>query len=481
MQKILSIAIVTLAAFSLQVHADTGARAVLDGATQAMGALALESIQYSGTGSVFSIGQAATPGGPWPAFRIVRYNAAINYAGPVMREEIVRTEFDGLPRGGGAGPFIAATGQGGIRPIPFGPQTQIQTRDSRTDAGLLQIWMTPHGFLKAAAMHDATVRGGNARTVSFSILGKYTVTGRIDEQHLVERVETRMDNALLGDMLVEALYSGYKDFGGIRFPTRIVQRQGGHPTLDLTVTDVQPNGAAALQAPDVPRTPPAPIKVEPKRIAEGVWDMDGAALHSIVIEFTDHVVVVEGPLNDEYAGAVVAETKRLFPDKPIRYLVNTHHHSDHAGGVRAFAAEGVPILTHEINKPFYERIFREPHRLNPDRLARSDRTPVVQGIGDKRVLTDGSRTLELYHVRGNRHVDGLLMAYLPKEKLLIQADAFAPRPGAKPLPAPSPFTINLLENVRRLKLDVAELVHIHGGRDPFSALVAAAGEAPASR
>ena len=88
---------------------------------------------------------------------------------------------------------------------------------------------------------------------------------------------------------------------------------------------------------------------------------------------------------------------------------------------------------------------------------------------------DGSRTLELYHLRGNLHEDTLLIAYLPKEKLLIQADAFHPRPGAAPLPSPSPFTINLLENIRRLKLDVAQVVHVHGGVDPFAALVKAAG------
>jgi hypothetical protein len=100
---------------------------------------------------------------------------------------------------------------------------------------------------------------------------------------------------------------------------------------------------------------------------------------------------------------------------------------------------------------------------------------VIEGIGDKRVLTDGSRTLELYHLRGNLHEDTLLVAYLPKEKLLIQADAFHPRPGAAPLASPSPFTVNLLENIRRLKLDVARLVHVHGGVDPFEALVKAAG------
>jgi glyoxylase-like metal-dependent hydrolase (beta-lactamase superfamily II) len=350
-------------------------------------------------------------------------------------------------------------------------------RDARSEPGLLQIWMTPHGFLKAAAANSMTsVRGNATRAVSFIALGKYTVTGTINERNFVDRVETRIDNTLLGDMLVGATYSDYRDYGGVKFPTRIVQRQGGQPTLDLTVTTVEPNGAAALQPPNnPPPTPPTPLKVAAKKIADGVWDVSGAVLHSIAVEFADHLAVVEGPLNDEYAEAVVAEMKKVVPRKPIRYLVNTHHHSDHAGGVRGFAAEGITIITHAVNKPYYEKIFKNPHHISPDRLARANRNAVIEAVSDKRVLSDGTRLLEIHHVRGNRHVDGLLMVYLPKEKLLIQADAFAPRPGGRPLPSLSPFTVNLYENVQRLKLDVAQLVHIHGGIDPYESLVKAAG------
>jgi glyoxylase-like metal-dependent hydrolase (beta-lactamase superfamily II) len=172
---------------------------------------------------------------------------------------------------------------------------------------------------------------------------------------------------------------------------------------------------------------------------------------------------------------VLAEVKRLVPSKPIRYLVNTHAHFDHAGGVRAFAAEGITILTHEINKPFFEKIFAMPRRINPDSLAKSNRQAVVEGVGARRVLTDGTQTLELHHIRGNLHNDGLLMAYLPRERLLIQADAFHPRPGAKPYPSPPQFVVNFYENIERLKLDVAQVLHIHGGMDPIGVVAKAAG------
>jgi glyoxylase-like metal-dependent hydrolase (beta-lactamase superfamily II) len=157
-------------------------------------------------------------------------------------------------------------------------------------------------------------------------------------------------------------------------------------------------------------------------------------------------------------------------------VVNTHSHFDHAGGLRAFVAEGVTIVTHELNKPYYERIFKNQHSLNPDRLARAERSATIETVDELRLLADDTRKMEVHHIRGNLHDPAMLMVYLPAEKLLFQADAFNPRPpDARPLPAPSPFTVNLLENVRRLKLDVAQIGHIHGGIDPFDALVKAAG------
>jgi glyoxylase-like metal-dependent hydrolase (beta-lactamase superfamily II) len=288
---------------------------------------------------------------------------------------------------------------------------------------------------------------------------------------------------MLGDMLVEAVFADYREFAGVKFPTRIVQRQGGHPTLELTVSDVRPGGAAAQQVVanaqrggGAGAAPAAGgMTVTPQKLSDGVWFMSGGSPNSILVEFADHLVVIEAPQNDEYTGAVIAAARALLPSKPIRFVVNTHHHFDHAGGLRAYVAEGITVLTHESMKAYYERILRNPFQLNPDRLARTSRTPVIETVGDRRVLNDAVRTLELHLVRGNLHSEGLLMAYLPRERLILQADAFHPRPGAAPLPAPSPYTVNLVENIRRLKLDVAQVAHVHGGVDPYAVVVKAAG------
>ena len=134
--------------------------------------------------------------------------------------------------------------------------------------------MTPYGFLREAANSAATATsksmGGKKYTVvTFTAPNKAKMNGYIDAQNMLARVETWVDNPMLGDTLIEADYSGYKDFGGVKFPTTIVVKQGGYPTLDLTVTDVKPNAPASIQGnPAVRRrTPPATSQ----KLADGVF------------------------------------------------------------------------------------------------------------------------------------------------------------------------------------------------------------------
>ena len=151
-------------ALSLDLGAQD-ARGVVDAASRAMGTATLQGVSYSATGSSYSVGQNYTAGGPWPRFTVTKYDAALNFGVPVMREEFVRVDDENPPKGGGAGPYVPETQQGGIRPIPFGPQTTRAMRDGRTENGALLIWLTPHGFLKGAAANSATVRTGQRRRV----------------------------------------------------------------------------------------------------------------------------------------------------------------------------------------------------------------------------------------------------------------------------------------------------------------------------
>jgi glyoxylase-like metal-dependent hydrolase (beta-lactamase superfamily II) len=176
--------------------------------------------------------------------------------------------------------------------------------------------------------------------------------------------------------------------------------------------------------------------------------------------------------------AVLAEVRKLAPGKPIRYAINSHHHFDHPGGLRAFAAEGATAITHEVNRPFFEQALAAPATMPPDHLTRSGRKGTVEGVRDRRVLTDGTRTVEIHHIAGNLHADGLLMVYLPREKLLSQADTYTPPPLTAPLvTVVNPNAVNLADSIARLGLAVDQLLPLHGRIVPLADLNKAIGRA----
>jgi glyoxylase-like metal-dependent hydrolase (beta-lactamase superfamily II) len=143
--------------------------------------------------------------------------------------------------------------------------------------------------------------------------------------------------------------------------------------LDVQATDVKVNVQnASLTVPDAVRTAQAPrVTVTTTQLAPGIWLLAGGSHNSVAVEFKDFAAIIEAPLDDARTNAVIAETKRLIPGKQIKYVVNTHHHWDHAGGLRAAYAEGATIVTNEMNKNFYERVILvpQPRSLSPDRLS----------------------------------------------------------------------------------------------------------------
>ncbi len=414
-------------------------QATLERAALALGAGALRTLEYSASGVSFAVGQSVAPGSAWPRFNILSFTRAMNYETASLRDEQVRSRAEMPPRGGGV-PTVGVARQVGLlsgdlawnlvgEGVAPAPVALVERQ--------LQLWTTPHGVLWAAMANHATVQG---RTITFAVPGRYTIRATLDRGSLVEKVDAVRSSPVVGDMPVEIRYSDYREFGpaGVKFPTRIRQTVGGFPAVDFTVTDVRPNVRVDIRVPDAVRQATKPYaRVTSEAAAAGVWYLTGGSHHSVVIEMKDHVIVVEAPLNDERAVAVLAEARRLVPGKPIRAVINTHHHFDHSGGLRAFAAEGIPVITHETNRAFFETSLIAPATMTPDRQQAARRSVVVEGVGDKRVLTDGERTVEIHHLAGNPHADGLLLVYLPRERLLIQADAFTPGPPNAPRPRSS--------------------------------------------
>ena len=453
----------------------------LEAAAEALGAGALTSIQYSGNGTQYAFGQAYEPGQRWPRFVAKTYTAAVDYKTPAMRLEMVREQGENPPRGGGAQPFARE-----VRTIQVvngkfawteGGQ-QAAPNPGAVDERLRAIWLTPHGIVKAAMAGGAAA--DEAGVINLTIEGR-PVKATLNAQNVVERVEYLASNSVIGDYPVEVTYSDYAKFGDIMFPRHIVEKQDGFDTLDITVTDVQPNAAVSLPVPEnVPKAaaPPATPNVQIEKVSNGLWSLNGAGTRSLAVEFRDHVVMLEGPTSDARSAAVNELVRKTIPNKPIRYVVNTHAHYDHAGGLRQYVAEGITVITHESNKAFFEKVWARPHTLEPDAQSNSPKPVMIETVADKRVLTDGTQTVELYFHKGNGHHTGTLIAWLPRERILLYGDGYNPPAGDEirtPERGPE-YAIQLVELVeQQLKLKPVRIAPVHGRVVPYQNLKIAFG------
>jgi len=259
-------------------------------------------------------------------------------------------------------------------------------------------------------------------------------------------------------------------------PARVRQTQGGHPTLDVVIMEAQRNAPADIALPDAVKN--ATERVTADKIAEGVWFIAGGSHNSVLVEMKDHLVLVEAPLGEMRMNPVLAEVKKLS-NKPIRYVINSHNHFDHSGGLRTVAAEGATIVTHADNVAYYQKAFAVNSKIEPDALAKSGKKAKFMAVKDRSTMTDGSRTLEIFRIRDSVHNDTFLMVYLPKEKLLIEADAYTPLPPNAPPPATAnAYNVNLVENVKKLNLAIDKILPLHGRVVPIGDLYTTARMTP---
>lgn len=496
------------------VSASAQQAGALQTAATTLGTGTIKTLQITGSGKNFSVGQNFTPAEGWPPVTVKSYTAAVNLDTAAMRQELVREMGATMPRGGGA-PFFGEQRQiqvvsgnfawnlvppppapaneraqagrvtlnealqfTGVRPLP--PQPAAQPAAGNQVERMLFFYSLPQAFVKAAQANNATTKKGknNTTEVTFTLPSKHKLVGTINAQGQVVKVQTWMDQSIVGDMLVETSFSDYKDFGGVFFPAHIVQTQDGYTALDLTISDVKAGQAVDLPVPPAVQNAPAPAApvVMSEKLGDGAYYLTGGTHHSLAVEMKDHIVVVDLPNNQARAQAVLAKAKELIPNKPVKFVVTSHHHWDHLGGIREAFAEGATIVTHESNKKFLERVAKTPHTLNPDRQATAKGKAKIQTVADKGVLTDGTRTIELHLLKGYEHTGDMLVVYLPKEKVLAEPDAFTPPPqaGTALIPPAVPYAKALYDNIKRLNLDVAVIAPFHGNRKTDVAEVARA-------
>jgi hypothetical protein len=478
-----------------QAAAAQDAKAILRTVSKAMGADNLTSIQYSGSGVVAAVGQSYSPQDDYPKFDVTSYTRTVDYEAKSSKEDLIRRQGDNPPRGGGGTPIkgqqhrismVTGNSAWDVNDDSIVPQpADVEIRQ-------LEIWLTAHGCIKAGLAAEnptatpiAFANNTKATVVSFMVMKKYRINITITPQNMVERVQSWIPNPIFGDMVVEHRYTEYKDYNGVKVPGLIHSHRGqvklnvAHNSSEYRITNAQPNvKVAAMVVPDQVKTASAaPAPVTSQKLAEGVFLIGGGGYNSVAVEFKDFVAVVEAPLNEDRSLAVIAEIEKLIPKKPIQYVVNTHFHFDHSGGLRTYAAHGTTVVAHEAYRDFYDHILLDPRPrpLAPDLLSTQypwfrGRELVMETVSQyqKYVISDGVRNLDVYAIdaansldAGLLHSANMLIAYLPTEKILINADMYSP-PAEGTQPAPDNGMKILLKNIQRLRLDVRTHVPIHG-------------------
>jgi glyoxylase-like metal-dependent hydrolase (beta-lactamase superfamily II) len=478
------------------------AKALLQAADKAIGASSVKSYTTAATGWMGYPGQQFAQG-DLPHSDLKSFNYTVDYGSKSAKWDYVRVQGDNGPRGGGAGfpvqgeqHFTESVNGNLAWDVNAEGQPVRQAADTAGDRQL-RIWLTPVGFIKAAQeANNAAVTdryfGRQNRTVKVVAFTTKVcdgpqpqctrrVTGEFNNDNLLERTISWVPDPVLGDKMVEFRWSDYRDVGnGVKMPFHVHAHMGDHPLipgghnyLDLRISDIKANVAdAATAVPDAVRNAPLPTqtRVVSTQLAPGVVLIGGGSHNSVAVEFKDYVTVIEGPLSNQRTNAVVAEVHKLFPNKPIRYLVNTHNHFDHLGGVRGFVAEGATVITDDRNRNFYQRVVLAPQSrtLSPDRLSTRPFAPTgpgtldLQTFSEQYTISDGNETIQLYHVDGLNHSDGMLIAYLPKEKIVVNADLYGPPPAGGNIQNVNANAVALYRNIKRLKLDVNQHVPIHG-------------------
>jgi glyoxylase-like metal-dependent hydrolase (beta-lactamase superfamily II) len=496
---------------------------LLAAAAAEMGEANLKCVTFSGTGYAGAVGQTFenAVNVDWP-----RIDALANYTRTINWETRTSTEtFDRRPGLNPASWKYGLGWQGGTPTQKARRQTHIvngrfawhvdgdnepvAVPPELAEVYQLDLWLNPPGFIKAARLPGANPvafwrweqlekgRDGNVvspekvHVVAITMLGKYRVDATINSKNQITRIKTTVDEPALGDFNIEHESTEQTAFGNVKWPISWHSHQGwddnwqfyrqstGHNAYGGKFPSVQPNACGdPVPVPPTVTRASVPPEVTVDRMADGVYRLGGGPANSYMVEFRDFLAVFEAPGNEERSLAVIEAVVKLAPNKPIRWLISSHPHFDHIGGLRTYLHIGATIVAHMKNIPFLNRdvLSYEPRTVRPDIVSRWPPTELSEGynyeaVQENYVITDNSRILRVYYVQPLQHVEGMLMAWLPAERIAFQADLFDTH--EPPRPAQLPAMRSLATQVERMKLDVATLAPVHGKPVPWRTFAAA--------
>jgi glyoxylase-like metal-dependent hydrolase (beta-lactamase superfamily II) len=427
---------------------------------------AVRTLVLEGQGEQPNIGQNMSPEADLPVWKVTQYKRVLDLEGGRMRVQVTR-----VPG------FLFVTPQ---QRQDFGVDGEVAyaigATGMATRASDQVVWdrraeMLHHPLTVVRAALADGARVDNLRqlngwqAVDIIAPGGETVTLSIDPAtKLPVTVMSAAYHPNLGDIIIETTFSEYQDVNGLKLPAHVVTKLDRFVRDDLRFsTQTLDARAEDAIAPDAVRTAAVPPLVPPQtvtvdEIGTGIWRLAGGSHHSVLFEFADHLTLFEVPQSEARARAVIARAKELRPGKPLTHAIVSHHHFDHTAGLRAAVAEGLTIVTHERSAAAFKEMTTRAHGAMPEALTRSPQPLKLETVSDEHTLRDAEMEVRLYHLSGNPHADTLIMAYVPRDRLLIQADVYEPAPQFTAFP----FARNMAEHIRKRGLRVDRHVPIHG-------------------
>jgi glyoxylase-like metal-dependent hydrolase (beta-lactamase superfamily II) len=437
---------------------------------------AVKTVVMEGEGANYNLGQDMRPEAATQSFAISGFVRKIDLTNGRQRLEQTRTPKFAYFQGPQPQTQIQAIdGSVAFNVNPAGEAARIAPQaelDRRVEWFHYPITALRSALANQAAISNVRTVGTDVRQADFKA-GDAEWTMTIDAAGLPLSISSRTYHPNLGDVVMTTTFAEYRDTNGVKLPARMTGKVDEFTTWEINATklsiDAEVGDLAAPAAIAGKTVTAAPPNVVVQQLAKGVWLLGGQSHHSALIEFDDHLMLIDAPQSEARTLAVIARAKETVKNKPLTQLVTTHHHFDHTAGIRAAITNGLVVITQAGNKDWVENMARRPHTIVQDVLAKNVSRLTVETVDAEREFKDQSMTVMLYHVAGNPHSDTMLMAYIPRDRILIQVDAFSP--GS----AVNPYAANLLDNIQTRNLRVDTIVPLHGVVAPFAELVKVAG------